>query len=53
MIIDKAVHVLEELFQLLLFRYQIGLETSIKVVILTLIVCIFCVTNFINVNRGE
>ena len=53
MIIDQAVHDLEELFQLLLFRYQIGLETSIKVVILTLIVCIFCVTNFINVNRGE
>ena len=30
MIIDKADGITKELFQSLLFRYQIGLETSIK-----------------------
>ena len=47
MINDKADEVTEELFQSLLSRYQIGLERSIKVVILYLIELIYCIANVI------
>ena len=47
MINDKADEVTEELFQSLLSRYQIGLERSIKVVILYLIELIYCIVNVI------
>ena len=47
MINDKADEVTEELFQSLLSRYQIRLETSIKAVILYLIELIYCITNVI------
>ena len=44
---DKAHEVIEELFQSLLSRYQIGLETSMKVVISYLIVLIYHIENAI------
>ena len=44
-ICDKADEVIKEVFKSLLTRYQIGLETSRKVVILTFIALICCVTN--------
>ena len=47
MINDKADEVTEELFQSLLSRYQIGLERSIKAVILCLIELIYCIANVI------
>ena len=45
MLYDKLDEVLEELFQSLLFRYQIGYQW--KVVILTLFVFIYCITNVV------
>ena len=47
MIYDKADKVIEELSEQLFNIYQIGLETSIKVVILSLISLIHCITNVI------
>ena len=46
---DKADEVIEEIFQSLLSRYQIGLEKLLKgsVVGLSLIVLIYCITNVI------
>ena len=46
MINGKEDEVIEELFQYL-SRYQIGFETSLKVVILSLIMLICCNTNVI------
>ena len=47
MIYDNADDDLEERFRSLLCRYQIGLKTSMEVVILSLIVFIYCITNVI------
>ena len=50
MINDKADEVIQELFQSLLFRYQLGFEATISF----LIMFIYCITKFhkINFKRG-
>ena len=40
--------VMKEIFESLLSRYQVGLETSIRIVILSLMVSIYCNTNVVN-----
>ena len=45
MIDDKADEVIEELFRSLLWRYQIGLETSLRGSDLSLIVFIYYIIN--------
>ena len=45
MINDKPEEVIEELFQSLLSIYQIGLKTSMRGMILFLIVFIYCTVN--------
>ena len=47
MINDKADKVIEEVFQSLLSRYQIGLEATVKSSNLSLIMLIYCIKNFI------
>ena len=51
MINDKADEVIEELFQLLLSRYQIELETSMKRNEFVFIVFIYCIINVIKQIR--
>ena len=47
MINDRADEVIEERFQSVFSRYEIGLETSMKKVIIYLIGLIYCTTNAI------
>ena len=47
MINDRADEVIEELFQSVFSRYEIGLETPMKKVIIYLIGLIYCTTNAI------
>ena len=44
---DKALEAIEKRFESLLFRYQIGLKTSIKVVISSSIASVYCTANII------
>ena len=44
---DKAHEAIEKRFESLLFRYQIGLKTSIKVVISSSIASVYCTANII------
>ena len=44
----NANKVMKEIFESLLSRYQVGLETSIRIVILSLMVSIYCNTNVVN-----
>ena len=47
MIDDETDKIINELFESLFSRYQIGLENEQKIVILSLIMSIDCITNFI------
>ena len=47
-IYDKANKAIEKLFELLLNRYQIELQISVKVAIISLIALTCCITNVIN-----
>ena len=47
MIDDETDKIINELFESLFSRYQIGFENQQKIVILSLIMSIGCITNFI------
>lgn len=47
MIDDETDKIINELFESLFSRYQIDLENEQKIVILSLIMSIDCITNFI------
>ena len=51
MISDKADEVIEEIFESLLSRYQINLETTMKEKVLCLIMSVHCITNVIEKTR--
>ena len=50
MISDKADEVIEEIFESLLSRYQINLETTMKEKVLSLIMPVHCITDVIKKN---